>query len=247
MEKTYNIVYVTTNLINGKQYVGDHSTDKEIKQDKYLESGIGIKNAIIKYGKENFKREILEFFPTKQESFAAQSKYISEFNTLNPLGYNNDKNGGYCLTGLSSEEKSEKLSKIHKGKVLSEEHKERIRSSMKSFKHTEETKEKLRKPKLTKEKYSESKLGEKNPMYGISLYDFWVKKYGEEIAVKKENERILKFSTKQIGKILSDETRKKIGDANKSKPKHICEFCNKEISLTNYKRWHGENCKNNVK
>lgn len=29
------------------------------------------------------------------------------------------------------------------------------------------------------------------------------------------------------------------------KPKKMCEYCKKEISPTNYVRWHGENCKQN--
>jgi len=33
-EKTFNFVYITTNLINGKQYIGDHSTNN--LDDHYL-------------------------------------------------------------------------------------------------------------------------------------------------------------------------------------------------------------------
>jgi len=80
MEKKFNYVYLTTNLINEKQYVGDHSTN-DIEKDYYIGSGKVLKNAIKKYKKENFKKEILEFFPTKQEAFDAQEKYIIQYNT----------------------------------------------------------------------------------------------------------------------------------------------------------------------
>lgn len=69
--KIVSFVYITTNLINGKQYIGDHTTKK--LNDGYLGSGVYLLNAINEYSKENFKREILEFFNTKQESFNAQA------------------------------------------------------------------------------------------------------------------------------------------------------------------------------
>jgi hypothetical protein len=50
------IIYKTTNLINGKIYIGKDSKNNS----KYLGSGLLLKRAILKYGKENFKKEILE-------------------------------------------------------------------------------------------------------------------------------------------------------------------------------------------
>lgn len=49
-------IYKITNLINGKIYIGKRvrETKKDIKN--YYGSGIAIKNAIIKYGIENFKK-----------------------------------------------------------------------------------------------------------------------------------------------------------------------------------------------
>lgn len=91
--KKFNYVYVTTNLINGKKYIGDHSADT--LEDNYLGSGRLIQKAIKKHGRENFKKEILENFSSKEQSFNAQEKYIREYNTLDPRGYNLHIKGGW--------------------------------------------------------------------------------------------------------------------------------------------------------
>jgi hypothetical protein len=51
MHKQYHIVYVTVNKINGKCYVGSHTTNN--LNDSYLGSGIIINEAIKKYKKES--------------------------------------------------------------------------------------------------------------------------------------------------------------------------------------------------
>lgn len=52
--KKYHLIYKTTNLLNGKIYIGKHTTTN--KEDNYLGSGIKLINAIKKYGRENFKK-----------------------------------------------------------------------------------------------------------------------------------------------------------------------------------------------
>jgi len=74
--KKHNIVYQITNLINGKIYIGVHTTNK-IK-DNYMGSSKKMKNDIKKYGKNNFKKEILFNFDSKEEMFDIEEKIVNE-------------------------------------------------------------------------------------------------------------------------------------------------------------------------
>ncbi len=152
--KKYHFVYATTNLIDGKTYIGDHSTN-DLK-DNYLGSGKYFLRVLKKYGKENFSREILEFFNSKQEAFDAQKKYINFFNSLVPNGYNLDPTGGHGANGgFMSEDSRKKLSNSHKGKIpwnkgkkldpLTKEHREKISKSGKGLKRNDGTKQKIKK------------------------------------------------------------------------------------------------------
>jgi hypothetical protein len=68
--------YKITNLINGKIYIGVHST-KEL-QDGYMGSGKILQRAINKYGINNFKKEIMEFFNTSEEMYNKEKRIVNE-------------------------------------------------------------------------------------------------------------------------------------------------------------------------
>lgn len=59
--KPIGFVYLTTNIVNGKIYVGQYTfkADKRLNAN-YLGSGTVMEQAIKKYGRENFKRRILK-------------------------------------------------------------------------------------------------------------------------------------------------------------------------------------------
>lgn len=86
-------IYLTTNLTNNKKYIGKHQGSID---DTYLGSGSILKDAIHKYGKENFKREILEIVNSKKELDIAEKKWIKFFNAddKNNLNFYNLHEGG---------------------------------------------------------------------------------------------------------------------------------------------------------
>lgn len=79
------IVYKTTNIINEKFYIGKDVNNK----DSYLGSGLLLKKAIKKYGKENFKKEVLEFCNNIDELNDKEKYWILNTNAnAISLGYN---------------------------------------------------------------------------------------------------------------------------------------------------------------
>lgn len=70
-------VYITTNLVNNKKYLGFSSMKKK-NWETYLGSGKALKRAVLKYGEENFKREILQYFEKRDDAIAEERRLILE-------------------------------------------------------------------------------------------------------------------------------------------------------------------------
>lgn len=75
-DKKYHFLYKTTNKLNGKVYYGIHSTNNI--EDGYLGSGSYFYRALNKYGRENFQREILEFFDNREDLVKAEKELVTE-------------------------------------------------------------------------------------------------------------------------------------------------------------------------
>jgi len=79
-------VYKTTNLINGKFYIGTHKTKDP--NDSYLGSGKLLGLAIEKYGRDSFRKDVLFVFDNPADMFAKEAElvteeFLSENNTYN--------------------------------------------------------------------------------------------------------------------------------------------------------------------
>lgn len=73
----FYIIYKTTNIVNQKFYIGKHKC-KKLSFDGYLGSGKLLKEAIKKYGKASFIREILFVFDTEAAASLKEAEIISK-------------------------------------------------------------------------------------------------------------------------------------------------------------------------
>ena len=92
-------IYITTNNVNGKRYLGQRKIplNKTVETDNYLGSGNLLLKAIKKHGKENFSKEIIHLCNTQKEADFLEIFEIRERKILeNPdLWYNRDAVGQY--------------------------------------------------------------------------------------------------------------------------------------------------------
>lgn len=88
------VVYKTTNLLNGKFYIGKDARNRK----SYYGSGKVLKQAIKKNGKENFKKEILEYCTDLDQLAEREVYWINETNAIQE-GYNIAEGGTGGNTG----------------------------------------------------------------------------------------------------------------------------------------------------
>lgn len=83
----YGYVYLTTNLINNKKYIGQHKSTKF--DSNYLGSGLYITKAIAKYGKDNFSCSIIEWCYSIQQLNEQEEYWILFYNAVEDPNYYN--------------------------------------------------------------------------------------------------------------------------------------------------------------
>lgn len=97
-------IYLTTNVVNGKLYVGSHKSHT-LEFDGYLGSGKILQDAVKKYGTENFTRELLEVVVETNKSlsrrdwletiYPRESHWINHYSSQNYILYNINVTGAW--------------------------------------------------------------------------------------------------------------------------------------------------------
>lgn len=204
-EKKYHFIYKTTNMLSGRYYIGMHSTDD--LDDGYLGSGNRLRLAVRKHGRENFVREILEFYDSREE-LKIREEEIIDLNEiakedcmnlvvggggfmLDEHHYECSKAGGKSLSKKRTEDKklaemyslmnSNNLKKAHENGKLKYD-------NFNNKYHSEETK------LLMSESHVGKGTGNANSQFGTC----WVTKNGLNKKIKKE----------EIGEYLNNDWEK---------------------------------------
>lgn len=223
-------IYKTTNLINSKIYIGQTIRNNP----NYIGGGIYLKSAIKKYGKENFKCEIIvDNINNRFLLDELEKHYIRLYNSTNKnIGYNLEEGGNtnkivsketiqkqiinskrignkYRLGKPFSLEARKKLSIARKKRIILDSTKRKISESLKGNKWNVGKKvsneTKKRLSEVLKKAYKE---GRRISNKGIKRSDEF--KIKISIVTKGKN-------NPNFGKKCSEETRKKMSEAKKGR------------------------------
>ncbi|MEK7499465.1 MAG: NUMOD3 domain-containing DNA-binding protein [Patescibacteria group bacterium] len=190
-------IYLITNLINGKYYVGKTSKNLIARFSGHFRSRnckkTALGAALNEYGAKNFSVELLTTI-ANDKADEMEKLWICTLQANNRLsGYNLTLggDGGPTMLGRKHSEQTKlKMSRSSKGKLFSQEHKNNISKSKLGSKDSEET----------KLKKSIARLGKNNPRYGkiwsleerakLASYGMLGKKHSEATREKMRKSRM---------------------------------------------------------
>ena len=115
------IIYLITNKVNGKKYVGQHCGDKDARWKQHLSTALKrqdpkpLYRAMRKYSTDNFSYRVLESIPLNSGQELLDEReihFIKEYDTYikNGNGYNLTLGGGGNMSTYCSTERRDKLS-----------------------------------------------------------------------------------------------------------------------------------------
>lgn len=152
MSEVIGIVYMTTNLVNGRRYIGQHLVESGYNDefDGYLGSGTLLRKAISHYGESNFERMTLKECYSREELDQAEEYYLNLYDCANnPLYYNmintthlGGRHSGYHHSKETKQKIGINSGASRKGKKLSDSHRSSISESL-SRKENRERQSKL--------------------------------------------------------------------------------------------------------
>lgn len=246
----YGYIYETTNIVNGKKYIGQKKSDIFLKEE-YLGSGKHLKQAIAYYGRDKFKVRLVEICNSREELNEREIFWIADLRDRLPskMIYNIAIGGGVIFSGESfSDEHKNNLSKSHLGKKVSKDTRLKISKSVKGRKLSKEWRNKIsagNKGKVISEKQksriSKANKGKTPWNKGKSrIYSEETRRKMSEAKRGKSSwnkgmhaseESRIKNRQSHLGKKVSEETRRKMSEAQKRRFKNLEERLKMSIAM----------------
>lgn len=197
-------VYRIINKVNGKSYVGITSNNLKARWNDHVKGYFKsvIHYALKKYGKRSFSFVLLDVAETWEEACEKEKFYIKEFRSKVPYGYNLT-DGGDGVLGLDS---------WNKGGTISEAIRKKISESLKG-----------RFPSEKNPFYGKSHSDEARKKISVSCCAAMTEKRKKQISEEQKGQirgphsEITKEKLRQanLGKVVSEETRRKLSESHK--------------------------------
>lgn len=190
------LIYLVENKINGKKYIGQCITQLNYRKAKHFSAAFKFNSqsrfheALRKYGKRNFKWEIIENNVAVDYLDNREIFWIDFYDTLKS-GYNMTSGGGTIRGYHHTLETKEHLKNVMKGKSNLDHYINRygeIEGKNRYEDYINKLKERKGKPRL----------------------ELLMERYGEEEGQKRYDEFIKKLRVSRLGKITPEETKIKI-------------------------------------
>jgi hypothetical protein len=226
----YYIIYEITNTKNGMKYIGKHITENI--HDGYMGSGLYLKKAIKKYGKNTFRKEILFTFDNEVDMENKEKELVNKNIILDDNYYNISLGGQGGITVLYPDhpmynDTCKKISEAQK-------------------------KRKKQVSEITKELHKQKKVG----MYGKKQSDNQKQVVSAKLkgvpknikSVEKQKQSLMKtlnsdgYIHPNTGRKATPEQLKRMSEETRNRPKKTCGYCNKILDPANYAKYHGEKC-----
>lgn len=180
----YGYIYKTTNIINSKIYIGQKKSQFFL-ESKYLGSGSLLRKAVAKYGKQNFKVELVEECEDKKTLDQRERYWIEYYNAReSQQGYNiatGGEGGGFVQHKHSPETKKRIAKSVslynqehRKGKKMKDLFGDKYINGMKGKPAKNKGCLKIYNPELNKTKYIPKTEDIKN----YPGYVYWDSSYG---------------------------------------------------------------------
>lgn len=166
----YGYVYLTTNIVNGKKYIGRHKSSKY--DARYKGSGKIIRQAIKRYGRDKFITIVLSEYEDEKSLNQGEIYWIAKYDAVNSDEFYNIEKGGYANgrpVGFKvTRESVERVANKLRGRKLSDDTRLKISLSLKGINAGENNPAKR---DDVRAKFRLINAGKNNPVWGKHWYN----------------------------------------------------------------------------